>query len=160
MPDFKTIANFRKDNGEAIRKVCRQFVLLCRQLDLFTEAFVAIDGSKFKAVNNRDRNFTSAKLQKRMEQIEASIERYLGAIETADREESALAQTKTTRLKDKIAVLKEQMQKLKAIEGQLQATPDKQIRSPIRMRVRWPPAAAAAGSSATTSRRWSMPNII
>ena len=127
MPDFKTIANFRKDNGEAIRKVCRQFVLLCRQLDLFTEAFVAIDGSKFKAVNNRDRNFTSAKLQKRMAQIEASIERYLGAIETADREESALAQTKTTRLKDKIAVLKEQMQKLKAIEGQLQATPDKQI---------------------------------
>jgi len=127
MPDFKTIANFRKDNGEAIRKVCRQFVLLCRQLDLFTEAFVAIDGSKFKAVNNRDRNFTSAKLQKRMAQIEASIERSLGAIETADREESALAQTKTTRLKDKIAVLKEQMQKLKAIEGQLQATPDKQI---------------------------------
>ena len=77
MPDFKTIANFRKDNGPAIRSVCRQFVVLCRQLDLFSEAIVAIDGSKFKAVNNRDRNFTSAKMQRRMEQIEDSIDRYL-----------------------------------------------------------------------------------
>jgi transposase len=127
MPDFKTIANFRKDNGPAIRRVGRQFVMLCRQLNLFTEALVAIDGSKFKAVNNRDRNFTSAKIQKRMEQIEASIERYLTAIETADRQESTLAKAKTTRLQDKIAILKEQMQKLKAIEVQLQATPDKQI---------------------------------
>src|SRR6202051_2999955 len=72
-PDFKTIADFRKDNGPAIRGACRQFVVLCRQLNLFSEAVVAVDGSKFKAVNNRDRNFTSAKLQKRMEQIEASI---------------------------------------------------------------------------------------
>src|SRR4030088_295863 len=69
MPDFKTIANFRKDNGKAIRGVCRQFVVLCQQLDLFSEALVAIDGSKFKAVNNRDRNFTSAKLQRRMQEI-------------------------------------------------------------------------------------------
>lgn len=127
MPDFKTIANFRKDNGPAIRRVGRQFVLLCRQLDLFSEALVAIDGSKFKAVNNRDRNFTSAKIQKRMEQIEASIERYLTSIETADRQESPLAKAKTPRLQDKIATLKEQMQRLKDIEVQLQATPDKQI---------------------------------
>ena len=77
-PDFKTIANFRKESGKAIRNVCRQFVLLCRQLNLFSEAMVAIDGSKFKAVNNRDRNFTSAKLQRRMEEIEASIDRYSG----------------------------------------------------------------------------------
>ena len=69
MPDHKTIANFRKDNGPAIRKVCRQFVVVCQQLKLFTEALVAIDGSKFKAVNNRDRNFTGAKLQRRMEEI-------------------------------------------------------------------------------------------
>ena len=77
MPDFKTIANFRKDNGRAIRKVCRQFIVLCRQLNLFTEAIVAIDGSKFKAVNNRDKNFTPAKMQRRMAQIEESIARYL-----------------------------------------------------------------------------------
>ena len=68
MPDFKTIANFRKDNGRAIRKVCRQ-------LYLFTEAIVAIDGSKFKAVNNRDKNFTAAKMRRRMAQIEESIAR-------------------------------------------------------------------------------------
>ena len=84
-PDFKTIANFRKDNGPAIRATCRQFVLLCRKLDLFSDALVAIDGSKFKAVNNRDKNFTPYKLQKRIEQIEASIARYLAAMETADR---------------------------------------------------------------------------
>src|SRR5437870_10812700 len=61
MPDFKTIANFRKDNGPAIRNVCRQFIVLCRRLDLFSQVIVAVDGSRFKAVNNRDRNFTSAK---------------------------------------------------------------------------------------------------
>ena len=86
MPDFKTIANFRKDNGLAIRGACRQFIVLCRQLNLFSEAVVAVDGSKFQAVNNRDRNFTSAKVQKRMEHIEASIIRYLSALDTADRE--------------------------------------------------------------------------
>jgi transposase len=75
-PDFKTIADFRKDNGEAIRLVCREFVMLCRKLSLFTEAFVAIDGSKFKAVNNRDKNFTRAKMKRRLAEVEASIERY------------------------------------------------------------------------------------
>ncbi|MGA7949792.1 MAG: transposase, partial [Thiobacillaceae bacterium] len=90
-PDFKTIANFRKDNGKAIRNVCRQFVVLCQQLGLFTEALVAIDGSKFKAVNNRDRNFTSAKLKRRMEEIESSINRYLTDLDTADRQEPATA---------------------------------------------------------------------
>ena len=77
MPDFKTIANFRKDNSKTIRGICRQFVVLCQQLGLFGEHLVAIDGSKFKAVNNRDRNFTSAKLKRRMEEIESSINRYL-----------------------------------------------------------------------------------
>lgn len=100
MPDFKTIANFRKDNGTAIRRVCRQFVVLCQQLGLFAEARVAIDGSKFKAVNNHDRNFTSAKLQRRMEEIETSISRYLTALDTADRQEPAVAkaQAKAERL--------------------------------------------------------------
>jgi transposase len=87
MPDFKTIASFRKDNSKAIRGVCRQFVVLCQQLGFFGENLVAIDGSKFKAVNNRDRNFTSVKLKRRMEEIESSINRYLIALDAADRQE-------------------------------------------------------------------------
>ena len=106
-PDFKTIADFRKDNGPAIRAACRQFIALCRRLELFTHAIVAIDGSKFKAVNTRDKNFTRASIQRRMEQVEASIERYMSALETADRHEGELAQAKTVRLKDKIAALRE-----------------------------------------------------
>ncbi len=126
-PDFKTIANFRKDNGKAIRAVCRQFVVLCQQVGLFSEALIAIDGSKFKAVNNRDRNFTSAKLQRRMEEIESSINRYLSALDTADRQEPVIAQAKTERLHGKIAALKTKMQELKEIEVRLNETPDKQI---------------------------------
>ena len=126
-PDFKTIANFRKDNGKAIRGVCRQFVLLCQQLGLFSEAMVAIDGSKFKAVNNRDRNFTSAKLERRMKDIETSINRYLVALDTADLHEPAVAKARTERLQDKIAALKEQMKMLQDIEVKLNETPDKQI---------------------------------
>src|ERR1700757_2294352 len=101
MPDFKTIADFRKDNGSAIRATCKQFVMLCRRLDLFSEAIVAIDGSMFKAVNNRDKNFTPNKIQRRMEQIEASINRYLSALDATDRQEGEVAQTKAVQLKDK-----------------------------------------------------------
>src|ERR1700733_6468096 len=119
-PDFKTIANFRRENGAAIRAVCAQFVVLCRQLGLFTRAVVAIDGSKFKAVNNRDKNFTVAKVAKRLEQVDASIERYLAALDRADREDSDLAEAKTTRIKDKIDGLRRQMQALKAMEQQVQ----------------------------------------
>src|ERR1700692_2187935 len=102
MPDFKTIANFRKDNGLAIRKVCRQFIVLCRRLNLFAEAIVAIDGSKFKAVNTRDKNYTHGAIERRMEQVEASIARYLSALDTADRQEGEVAEAKSTRLKDKL----------------------------------------------------------
>jgi len=126
-PDHKTIADFRKDHGKAIRGVCRQFVMLCRQLNLFSRAIVAIDGSKFKAVNNRDRNFTTAKVKRRMEQIEESIDRYLKAMDTADREAPEVAEAKTARLKDKIAGLKEQMERLKDLEARLDETPDHQI---------------------------------
>jgi transposase len=127
-PDFKTIANFRKDNGKAIRKVCSQFVALCRKLNLLTEAIVAIDGSKFKAVNNRDNNFTTNKIKRRREQIEASIERYLSALETADRQDQAdFTEAKIQRLQEKIALLKEQMARLDNIETELEKTPDKQI---------------------------------
>src|ERR1700729_1871270 len=75
VPDHKTIADFRKDNGTAIRKVCARFVALCRTMGLLTQASVAIDGSKFKAVNNRDKNFTRAKMERRMAQIEESVAR-------------------------------------------------------------------------------------
>jgi transposase len=126
-PDFKTIANFRKDNGRAIRNVCRQFVALCQKLNLFTQAVVAIDGSKFKAVNNRDRNFTNAKVKRRLEQIEESIARYLSQLDTADRYEGAVAEAKAGRLKDKIAILKQQMQGLKAMELRLRDAPEQQI---------------------------------
>src|SRR3954469_14532492 len=121
MPDFKTIANFRKDNGSAIRQVCRQFIVLCRRLNLFSATIVAIDGSKFKAVNNRDKNFTSAKMQRRMAQIEESIERYLVAMDTADRAEPEVAELKKGHLQAKIAALKEQMQQLQEIEAQMLA---------------------------------------
>jgi hypothetical protein len=126
-PDFKTIANFRKDNGKAIRGVCRQFVVLCQQLGWFSEAMVAIDGSKFKAVNNRDRNFTSAKLERRMKDIESSINRYLEALDSADLQEPVIAKARTERLHDKIVALREQMKALKEIEVKLNEAPDKQI---------------------------------
>ena len=127
MPDFKTIANFRKDNGKAIRRVCRQFIVLCRELNLFTQALVAIDGSKFKAVNNRDKNFTSGKMKRRVASINESIERYLRAMDTADRAEPEVAALKKGRLQEKIEALKQQMEQLKAIEAQMNASPDKQV---------------------------------
>ena len=127
MPDFKTIANFRKDNGRAIRNVCRQFIVLCRQLNLFTDAVVAIDGSKFKAVNNRDKNFTPAKMEQRLAQIEASIARYLTEMDTADRAEPEVAELKKGRLQDKIAALKAQMLQLKRLEAEMLASPDQQL---------------------------------
>lgn len=126
-PDFKTIADFRRDNGKAIRNVCRQFVVLCRQLDLFSQSLMAIDGSKFKAVNNRDRNFTQSKLRARMEQIEKSIDRYLAAMDTADRTKSDVAEAKASRLQDKIEKLQQQMQALKEMEQQLREAPNGQV---------------------------------
>jgi transposase len=126
-PDFKTLADFRKDNGPAIRASCRQFIALCRKLELFTHAVAAIDGSKFKAVNARDKNFTKAKLKARMAQVEASIERYMAALETADRNDGEIAETKAVRLKEKIAALREQMKDFQSLEAEVQAAPDQQI---------------------------------
>ncbi|SAL81842.1 transposase IS4 family protein [Caballeronia arvi] len=126
-PDFKTIADFRKNNGVAIRKACREFVLLCRRLKLFADATVAIDGSKFKAVNNRDKNFTDRKLQARMEQFEQSIARYMDEFDRADREPSILPDERIPHLKEKIQKLKEQVQKLGEIEARMRAAPDGQI---------------------------------
>ena len=127
-PDHKTIADFRKDNGAAIRKVCARFVELCRSLGLMTTASVAIDGSKFKAVNNRDRNFTSAKLARRQAQIEASVARYLDQLDNADRQDPSPALTaKTARLREKIDRLRRETKRLQDLEVALASTPDRQI---------------------------------
>jgi len=126
-PDFKTIANFRRDNGAAIRAVCSQFVMLCRQLSLFGQATVAIDGSKFKAVNNRDRDYTEHKATMRIEQVEASIERYLAALDRADRETSDVPQARVEQIRDKIAGLRGQMRFLKEMAAQVEAAPDHQV---------------------------------
>ena len=127
MPDFKTIADFRRDNGPAIRAACAHFVVLCRQFNLFTRAVVAIDGSKFKAVNTRDKNFTVTKVAKRVEQVEASIARYLAALDRADRQDDDVAEAKTARLKEKIEGLRRQMQSLREMGKQVEAAPDKQV---------------------------------
>src|SRR5271167_2880091 len=127
MPDFKTIADFRKDNSEAIRQVCREFVVLCRRLELFSEASVAIDGSKFKAVNTRDRNFTQAKMERRLAQIDESIARYLAQLDSADRQGEAVPEAKTTRLNEKIATLRQEIQRLNQLNSQMMESEDQQI---------------------------------
>jgi transposase len=124
-PDFKTIADFRKDNGEAIRLVCREFVMLCRKLGLLNNTLVAIDGSKFKAVNNRDRNFTRAKMKRRLAEVEASVDRYLEQLTEYDAAEPD--DDKGQVLADKIAVLKEEMARLKKCEVRMLEAPDKQL---------------------------------
>ena len=127
-PDFKTIADFRKDNGAAIRQVCREFVVLCRRLDLFSQSLVAIDGSKFKAVNNRDRNYTRAKVQRRLEQIEASVARYLSELDSADRQGTAhVAEARTTRLREKVEKLQSEMLRMKTLAQDVEAAPNKQV---------------------------------
>jgi transposase len=126
-PDFKTIADFRKDNGKAIRRVCREFVVLCRSLNLFSEAIVAIDGSKFKAVNNRDKNFTDNKLAARMQQLEESIARYLGDLDRADRDPSAVTEARVEHLKHKVEMVRAQMQQLKQMGEQMKASADGQV---------------------------------
>ena len=128
MPDFKTIADFRRDNGEAIRTACREFVLLCRGLGLFEEATVAIDGSKFKAVNNRDKNFTERKLKARMQQLDESVERYLTELDRADRDPSLVTEARVEHLKEKLATVKDSdASALRQIEQQLHETPDQQV---------------------------------
>jgi len=128
VPDHKTIADFRKDNGPALRKVCARFVELCREMGLLTTASIAIDGSKFKAVNNRDKNFTRAKVERRRAQLEESVARYLSQLDTADRQEPTEAlEAKATRLKEKLANLTEEMAKLAAYEERMLASPDQQI---------------------------------
>ena len=127
-PDFKTIADFRRDNGPGIKKVCARFVEVCREMGLLAKASVAIDGSKFKAVNNRDKNFTRGKVDRRRAQMEESVARYLAALDTADRQDpSETLELKKTRIKERLENLSVEMAKLAAIEQQLLASPDQQV---------------------------------
>lgn len=126
-PDHKTIADFRKDNGPAIQAACAQFVVLCRQIGLFGAALVAIDGSKFKAVNTRDKNFTPYKLKKRLEQVAEHIAGYLSDLDTADRQEGESIEARSDRLKEKVERLREQMRMLQAMEAQVDASADGQV---------------------------------
>ncbi len=126
-PDFKTIADFRKDNGEAIKSVCREFVLICRKLNMFTDQLIAIDGSRFKAVNNRDRNYTKAKVERRIKAIDKSLDRYLSQLESFDRQDQDIPEIKIEHINKQIDALKNQMKEVKKIEASLDDAPDKQI---------------------------------
>lgn len=126
-PDFKTIADFRRDNGAAIQSVCRQFIVLCRELGLIGGGTVAVDGSRFKAVNTRDRNYTPGAVRRRIEQVEASIQRYLEMLDTADRQEDELSELRTTRITERLCKLRERMRELNAMEQAVAVAPDKQI---------------------------------
>ena len=124
-PDFKTIAEFRKDNPEAIRLVCREFVMLCKKLNLLSEKLVAIDGSKFKAVNSRDKNFTKAKMKRRLQDVESAIARYLARLDETDQTEPVPDDAQT--LQDKVAKLREEMARLKKLEVRMLEAPDQQL---------------------------------
>ncbi len=126
-PDFKTIADFRKNNGNGIKGACRQFVMICKRLNLFADSLVAIDGSRFKAVNNRDRNYTKAKVKRRIEAINKSLDRYLDQLESFDRQEQQLPKTKTAHINKQIDSLKRQMKGVQAIEAVIDSAPAKQI---------------------------------
>ena len=128
IPDHKTIADFRKDSGPAIKQVCVQFVELCRLMGLLTQASVAIDGSKFKAVNTRDKNFTSGKVERRRAQLEKSVARYLAQLDTADLQEpSEELAMKTAHLREKLIKVESEMQRLATMEKLMLASPDQQI---------------------------------
>lgn len=115
-PDFKTIADFRREHGVAIQAACRRFVLLCRQFGLVAGGTVAVDGSRLRGVNARDRNFTAVTIRRRMEQVDASIARYLGMLDTADRQDGEAAEPRTARLTTRLDELRRQMRELEAME--------------------------------------------
>ena len=127
MPDFKTIADFRKDNRQAIRRVCVEFVGVCRELKLFSATLVAIDGSKFKAVNSRDKNFTKKSVKRRLQKTQANIDRYLAKLDAVDREEPEIREVTAAQLKQKIASMEAKMEELKRHEAEVEAHPDKQV---------------------------------
>ena len=127
MPSFKTIADFRKDNRKAIRRVCTEFVGVCRAFDLYSATLVAIDGSKFKAVNSRDKNFTQKSVKRRLQKTQANIDRYLAMLDRADQDEPEIREVTAAELKQKIASMEAKMEQLKAHEAEVEAHPDSQV---------------------------------
>jgi transposase len=127
MPDFKTIADFRKDNRQAIRRVCLEFVGVCRELELYSATLVAIDGSKFKAVNSRDKNFTRKSVKRRLKRTQANIDRYLAKLDAVDQEEPEIRAVTAKELKQKIASMEAKMEELQGYEAEVEAHPDKQV---------------------------------
>lgn len=123
-PDFKTIADFRKDNGKGIKNACRQFVELCRQMHMFSDAVFAIDGSKFKAVNNKSKNYTPKKVQFHIERVEKSIQQYLSQMDTQDNDDKDHGDEVSA---SKLAWLKQRLVELKALEKEVNDHPDKQV---------------------------------
>lgn len=126
-PDFKTIADFRRDNGAAIQAACRRFVVLCRELGLIAGGTVAVDGSRFKAVNTRDKNFTPTAIKRRLEQVDASIARYLTMLDTVDRQDDDVTEVRTARIGERLDALRRQMRDLRVMEQALETAPDRQI---------------------------------
>jgi hypothetical protein len=127
-PDHKTIADFRRDNGSAIRKTCAQFVELCRRIGVLKGECVAIDGSKFKAVNNRDKNFTKGKIASRMAHLEASVERYIDEMVRVDRQEEGEARTeKLANLHRRYGRIQREIQRLQDMDQALKEIPENQI---------------------------------
>ena len=126
-PDHKTIGEFRRKNRKAIRRVCTEFVGLCRELKLFNGVIVAIDGSKFKAVNSRAKNFTRKSIKRRMKNLQGHIDRYMAVLDEADKREPEYHKDTAEVLEAKIASMKARMVELRGIEAAVEAHPDKQI---------------------------------
>src|SRR5215831_5182 len=159
-PDFKTIADFRRDNGAAIRAVCNRFVILCREIGLIAGGTVAVDGSRFKAVNTRDKNYTPGAIRLRMEQVDASIARYLAMLNTADRQEDEVAEMRISRLSERLEALRRQMRELQTMERAVADAPDHQVSLTDPEHGPWLRTAKAPALSATTCRRQWTPSTI
>ncbi len=156
-PDFKIIADLRKDNGKGIKNTCKSFIGLCRQLNMFTDAIVAIDGSKFKAVNSKENNYTPKKVQFHITRVEKHIEKYLKQLDAADKAENQPSDGRL--VQDKIDGLKQRVAELKTLEEEVNSHPDKQISTvdpdPRLMKTR-----GLHDRFATTYKLWLIPNTI
>jgi transposase len=126
-PDFKTIADFRRNNREPIRLVCREFTLFCKKLQLFSGDLVAIDGSKFKAVNSRSKSFNKKKLQQAIQKLDDDIDRYLDEMDEADEEEPQEKKLTAEELQQKIDEMKRMREEAKELERKLDESGQSQI---------------------------------
>jgi len=126
-PDFKTIADFRKDNGKAIQQACAEFVEICRKLDLFSQSMIAIDGSKFKAVNNKKKNDSQGSMKRRIARVKKHIEDYMQLLDAKDKNEPTADERDIPELQNKLEELQKHLEELKEREKKVKEQPDKQI---------------------------------